>query len=167
MDGVPELTQQVVQPDAEFFYAFAVPDAGTYWYHLHNRTFEQLARGLAGTLIVDEAEQAPAVDPDEVFLIDSRRLTEDARIAERFGNMQDVAHAGRIGNWITVNGRASISRPVALHNRMRLRLINTANARVFTVEALGPDGWIIALDDMPLNKPLPLANLRLALAQRA
>ena len=167
MDGVPDLTQQVVQPSAEFFYDFAVPDAGTYWYHPHNRTFEQMARGLAGALIVDETEGAPAVDLDDVFLIDDWRLTEDARIAEGFGNMHDVAHAGRIGNWITLNGEASASRPVARHDRMRLRLINAANARIFTLEAQGLDGWIVALDGMPLDKPLPLASLRLAPAQRA
>ena len=39
MDGVSGLTQDVVQPEETFDYDFTVPDAGTYWYHAHNRSF--------------------------------------------------------------------------------------------------------------------------------
>ncbi len=46
MDGAPELTQLPVQPGAEFLYDFEPPDAGTWWYHSHHRTWEQMARGL-------------------------------------------------------------------------------------------------------------------------
>ena len=52
MDGVSGLTQDAVQPGATFDYDFTVPDAGTYWYHAHNRSFEQVAWGLYGALIV-------------------------------------------------------------------------------------------------------------------
>src|SRR5262245_36933607 len=33
MDGVPGLTQQIVQPGMSFDYRFRPPDAGTFWYH--------------------------------------------------------------------------------------------------------------------------------------
>ena len=39
MDGVPELTQAAVPPGGSFLYDFVAPDAGTYWYHSHNRTW--------------------------------------------------------------------------------------------------------------------------------
>jgi FtsP/CotA-like multicopper oxidase with cupredoxin domain len=167
MDGVAGLTQPAVEPGEEFLYDFALPDAGTYWYHPHNRTYEQMARGLYGALIVEENEGAPDVDLDEVLLIDDWRLTDDAQIAEGFGNMHDWAHAGRIGNWITVNGDGGWSREVARHTRMRLRLVNTANARIFTLETRGLEGWVAALDGMPLEAPQPLGELTLAPAQRA
>ena len=167
MDGVAGMTQAPVGPGEDFLYDFALPDAGTYWYHPHNRTYEQMARGLYGALIVEENEGAPDVDLDEVLLIDDWRLTDDAQIAEGFGNMHDWAHAGRIGNWITVNGEGGWSREVARHTRMRLRLVNTANARIFTLEARGLDGWVVALDGMPLEAPQPLGELTLAPAQRA
>ena len=61
MDGVPGMTQATVPPGGEFLYDFAVPDAGTYWYHPHDRSYEQVARGLAGALIVEEAEGAPVL----------------------------------------------------------------------------------------------------------
>jgi len=167
MDGVAGMTQPAVEPGADFLYDFALPDAGTYWYHPHNRTYEQIARGLYGALIVEENEGAPDVDLDEVLLIDDWRLTDDAQIAEGFGNMHDWAHAGRIGNWITVNGDGSWSHEVQRHTRMRLRLVNTANARIFTLEARGLEGWVVALDGMPLEAPQPLGELTLAPAQRA
>lgn len=167
MDGVPGMTQAAVEPGAAFLYDFTLPDAGTYWYHPHNRTYEQMARGLYGALIVDEATGAPEVDLDEVLLLDDWRLSDDAQIAEGFGNMRDWSHAGRIGNWITVNGDGGWSRAVPRLARMRLRLVNTANARIFTLAARGLEGWVVALDGMPLGAPQPLAELTLAPAQRA
>ncbi|MEL6564229.1 MAG: multicopper oxidase family protein [Pseudomonadota bacterium] len=167
MDGVAGMTQPAVAPGDEFLYDFALPDAGTYWYHPHDRTYEQMARGLYGALIVDEAEGAPKVDLDEVLLLDDWRLTDDAQIAEGFGHLHDWSHAGRIGNWITVNGEGAWSRAVPRLSRMRLRLVNTANARIFSLGARGLEGWVVALDGMPLETPLPLADLTLAPAQRA
>ncbi|WP_425091015.1 multicopper oxidase family protein [Tropicimonas sp. S265A] len=166
MDGVPGMTQEAVLPGQDFLYDFEVPDAGTYWYHPHNRTYEQMARGMYGALIVEERDGGPEVTDDEVLLLDDWRLTPEAQIADGFGNMHDRAHAGRIGNWITINGRGDWTRPVARHARLRLRLVNTANARVFVLEARGFNGWVVALDGMPLETPQPLSRLTLAPAQR-
>jgi FtsP/CotA-like multicopper oxidase with cupredoxin domain len=167
MDGVPYLTQTAVEPGSEFLYDFTVPDAGTYWYHPHSRTWEQMARGLYGALIVEETSGAPEVDGEDVLLIDDWRLTDDARIAQDFGSMHDWSHAGRIGNWMTVNGNGAWSRSVRRFERLRLRLVNTANARILSLETRGLQGWVVALDGMPLDAPEPLARLTLAPAQRA
>ena len=78
VDGVAGMTQAPVEPEEEFLYDFALPDAGTYWYHPHNRTYEQMARGLYGALVVEEATGAPEVDLDEVLLLDDWRLTDTA-----------------------------------------------------------------------------------------
>ncbi|MEL7125604.1 MAG: multicopper oxidase domain-containing protein, partial [Pseudomonadota bacterium] len=101
------------------------------------------------------------------LLLDDWRLTDDAQIAEGFGHLHDWSHAGRIGNWITVNGEGAWSRAVPRLSRMRLRLVNTANARIFSLGARGLEGWVVALDGMPLETPLPLADVTLAPAQRA
>ena len=69
MDGAPGVTQQPVEPGQDFLYDFVAPDAGTYWYHPHERAWEQMARGLYGALVVEEPEP-PAVARDEVLLID-------------------------------------------------------------------------------------------------
>ncbi len=166
MDGVPELTQPAVQPDAEFLYDFAPPDAGTYWYHSHHRTFEQMARGLYGVLVVEEPEP-PEVDREEVLVLDDWRLAEDASIHDSFGSLHDWAHAGRIGNWITVNGEGTWRRETARHERLRLRLVNAANARIFSLVLKQLEGWVVALDGQPLPAPQAAGPLVLAPGQRA
>jgi len=165
MDGVAGLTQPSVKPGDDFLYDFEVPDAGTYWYHPHDRTYEQAARGLYGALIVEEAEP-PWVDRDLVLILDDWRLARDATIEDTFGAMHDMSHAGRIGNLITVNGRSEHAELVKRGERLRLRLINAANARIFTLETRGLAGWTVALDGMPLETPAPLERLTLAPAQR-
>ncbi len=102
MDGVPFLTQKPVAPGASFDYAFTPPDAGTFWYHTHFGSTEQLARGLYGVLIVDEPEP-PEVDRDLVMVVDDWRLTDDGTIQPSFGNFHDAMMAGRLGQYITLN----------------------------------------------------------------
>ena len=166
MDGAPELTQPVVQPGAEFLYDFAPPDAGTYWYHSHHRTFEQMARGLYGVLVVEEPEP-PEVDGEEVLVLDDWRLVDDASLHDSFGSLHDWSHAGRIGNWITVNGESPWRRETSRHERLRLRLVNAANARIFSLALKRLEGWVVALDGQPLPAPQAAGSLVLAPGQRA
>lgn len=168
MDGVPGLTQDAVPKGGTFDYDFVVPDAGTFWYHSHNKSVEQVARGLYGPLIVHEAV-APDVDQDLVLMLDDWRLDpETAQITEDFDNGHDLSHAGRLGNLVSVNGAFDPAYPVRRHERLRLRLINAANARVFDLGLEGMAGWIVALDGMPLAEPNPVQDsFPLAPAQRA
>lgn len=168
MDGVPHLTQAAVEPGASFDYDFTVPDAGSYWYHAHNHSSEQVARGLHGLLIVDEAD-APDVDHDLPLAIDDWRLERaDASISGGFDNMHDLSHEGRLGNLVTVNGSFDPSVKVARGDRLRLRLANVANARIFEIGLNGLEGWLMALDGMPLEQVVPVSgSFTLAPAQRA
>ena len=102
MDGVPGMTQDTVAPDEKFTYGFTPPDAGTFWYHTHNQSTEQVVRGLYDLLIVDEVDP-PEVDHDISVVVDDWRMTEHAAINEEFGTMHDWTHAGRIGNFVQAN----------------------------------------------------------------
>ena len=168
MDGVSGLTQEAVAPGEAFDYDFVAPDAGTYWYHAHNRSWVQVARGLHGPLIVEEATP-PEVDREEILVLDDWLLDpETALIDDSFDQPMMMSHGGRIGNLITTNGRFGLSIPVARHMRLRLRLINASNARIFPLQLAGLRGWTVALDGMPLAAPEPLQDvLVLAPAQRA
>ncbi|MBW4983504.1 multicopper oxidase family protein [Mameliella sp. CS4] len=168
MDGVAGLTQDPVAPGGSFDYDFVAPDAGTYWYHAHNRSWEQVARGLHGPLIVEEAE-APEVDREEVLVLDDWLLNpETGQIDDSFDHPMMMSHGGRIGNYITTNGRSNLSLPARRHERLRLRLINASNARIFPLRLSGLEGWIVALDGMPLADPTALEDvLVLGPAQRA
>jgi FtsP/CotA-like multicopper oxidase with cupredoxin domain len=142
MDGVPHLTQRPIAPDETFIYEFEAPDAGTYWYHPHQRRFEQVGRGLYGPLMVEEREPIQ-VDRDVMWVLDDWRLLPDAQISDDFGNFMDSSHNGRVGNTVTVNGRILESFPVRAGERVRLRLINAGNARIFGLEfrTIGQRSW--------------------------
>jgi FtsP/CotA-like multicopper oxidase with cupredoxin domain len=149
MDGVPHLTQKPIAPGETFTYEFDCPDAGTFWYHPHQRSFEQVGRGLYGALIVKDRD-AIAVDRDLTWVLGDWRLLKDASISEDFGNMHDVSHNGRVGNTVTVNGRILEAVDIRAGERIRLRLINAANARIFGLEFEGHAPQIIALDGQPV-----------------
>jgi FtsP/CotA-like multicopper oxidase with cupredoxin domain len=59
MGGVPWVTQPPVEPGGTFVYEFAPKDAGTFWFHPHIRSSEQVERGLFGVLIVEEPDPPP------------------------------------------------------------------------------------------------------------
>jgi FtsP/CotA-like multicopper oxidase with cupredoxin domain len=154
MDGVPHLTQRPIAPGETFVYAFELPDAGTYWYHPHQRSFEQVGRGLYGPLIVEEPEPI-RVDREATWVLDDWRLLPDARISPDFGGFMDASHNGRVGNTVTVNGRILETFPVRAGERLRLRLINAANARIFGLEFRDHEPMIIALDGQPVGPHAP------------
>lgn len=166
MDGVPGVTQDPIQPNETFTYDFALPDAGSYWYHSHAQSVEQVERGLQGVLIVEEPD-TPDVDQDLPLVIDDLRVTSDAAVDAGFNAPHDLSHAGRMGNVLLCNGTMVADHPVKSGDRLRLRLINSANARLFTLGLQGLEGWVMAYDGMPLATPEPLPDqLVLAPAQR-
>ncbi len=167
MDGVSGLTQDAVPPGGHFDYEFPLPDAGTYWYHTHNRSWEQLARGLYGVLVVDEPEP-PLVDRDLVLVIDDWRLDQSGAIHEAsFGDIRDWAHAGRLGNWVTVNGESEHRMSVRSGDRVRLRMLNAANARIMRLALPKHDPVVIAYDGQPVAPTaLSGSSLRIAPGQR-
>lgn len=165
MDGVSGLTQAPVSRGGSFFYDFETPDAGTFWYHPHRNTLEQVSRGLAGPLIVEE-KQAPDVDDDIVLMVNDWRLNADAQVIDDFDNMMDRSHAGRIGNYLTVNGAGEFVRTARRFERLRLRIINASSDRIIRIGGQGLDGYVLALDGMPLEKVERFVALDIAPSQR-
>jgi FtsP/CotA-like multicopper oxidase with cupredoxin domain len=157
MDGVPDLTQEPVKRGESFVYEFACGDSGTYWYHPHWQSHEQVERGLYGALIVDE-DAPPAVDRDVLWVLDDWRLTPEAKIAGNFGAFFDVSHAGRLGNTVTVNGRVPEEFRVRAGERIRLRLLNTANGRIFGLRFGALPVRVIATDGHAIEPHAPDGN---------
>jgi FtsP/CotA-like multicopper oxidase with cupredoxin domain len=148
MDGVPGLTQPPIKPGDQFAYEFTPPDAGTFWYHPHANGLQQLGRGMAGALIVEELEPVP-VDRDIVWMLSDWRLTSSAQIAPGFGNGMEAGMAGRVGNTVTINGTVSEEVPVRAGERVRLRLVNCALARIVALRFEGHRPVVIAIDGQP------------------
>ena len=127
---------------------------------------QQVGHGLYGPLIVEEKEP-PQVDRDLVWVIDDWRLDEDASISQTFSNRHDMSHAGRLGNVATLNGRDSGTFPVRAGERLRLRLINTANARIFGLRFEDHRPLIVALDGQPVTPHEAKGFIVLGPGQRA
>lgn len=168
MDGVAHLTQAAVNPGEVFDYRFRVPHAGTYWYHPHAHRAMQQDRGLSGLLIVEESEPV-AVDGDIALAIDDWRLEANGETETRsLAGLHDSAHAGRIGNVLTVNAEPIATFQARPNARLRLRLCNTCNARVLQLRLEDVRVQLVAIDGMPVPPtPLPDGTITIAPAGRA
>ena len=167
MDGVSGLTQAPIPAGERFTYRFTPSDAGTFWAHSHHKTYEQLARGLYLPIIVEENSPVD-VDQDIHLAIDDWRINQSKQLdLESLGAMHEWAHGGRLGNFLTVNKQVRPKYIVKAGSRVRLRLLNTANARIFAVNVPVKATWILSKDGQPLVTPKPLdESLLLAPAER-
>ena len=160
-NGVNVLTQDVIIPNEGYEYRFPVPDAGTYWYHSHYLSYEQVARGLFGPRIVEEPAP-PDVGQDITAILFDIRLDDTGQFDMEF-DRADFITAGRLGDLMTTFLSSTQAR---LGDRIRLRLINPTPDRIFEIRIDGLTGFCVAYDGMPLPELVPLGDLKLALAQR-
>ncbi len=154
MDGVPGISQPPIAPGDTFVYEFTPPDAGTFWYHPHVDGLQQIGRGLSGALIVEE-RKPPAVDRELLWMIADWRLGNDGQIAVGFGNRMEAMMSGRVGSTVTLNGRVSAREPVRAGERVRLRLVNGALARIMRLRFEGHRPVVVAIDGQPCDPHEP------------
>lgn len=169
-DGGPN---QVVAPGADWTAQFEVLQfAGTYWYHSHmmETAGEQVYKGLAGMIIVDEPEQLLEL-PSDYGVDDIPVIVQDRRIAEDgsllYMNLYEDLVMGLHGDTILVNGTVNAVFSASTR-QLRLRLLNASNARTYTF-ALSDDRVFhqIASDGGLLSAPIAMTRLELAAAERA
>ncbi len=165
MDGVPGVTQDPIKPGETFRYKLDLKEPGTYWYHPHFNSGEQLERGMKGVLVIEEKDPKPW-SQDIVWLLDDWRFQNDGKIYPHFNIHPDLMHDGRWGNAVTVNGRVKPEISTLPGQRIRLRLINGANARIFahTMEGLSP--VVIAVDGRPVSSFFEYKNFYLSPGNR-
>jgi FtsP/CotA-like multicopper oxidase with cupredoxin domain len=125
------LTQQPVRPGASFDYRFRPPDAGTYWYRATPRTPQN--RALQGPFIVYETEP-PDVERDVALILDA------------WSPGPEVKNAAPA---FTINGLPTLDIPVVANERMRLRLINAADAQLITLRIDRHPVMVMAIDGQP------------------
>ncbi len=104
MDGVPFMIQPYVYTGDHFDYAFTPPDAGTFWYHPHCNTLEQMGHGLTGVIVVENPGD-PAFDAEVVLNLRDWRLDGDGRFLAPF-RPRDAARGGTYGTVRTANWQA-------------------------------------------------------------
>jgi FtsP/CotA-like multicopper oxidase with cupredoxin domain len=130
-DGVAGVTQDAVGPGEEHTYRFVADDPGTYWYHSHQVSHEQVLRGLFGPLVVLPREPDPDVldVPAVVHLYSSVRTVNGEE-----GDVPVRAEPGR---------------------RVRVRVVNTDNGPM-EVWAAGAPYRLVAVDGRDLHEPGPV-----------
>ncbi|RED44682.1 multicopper oxidase family protein [Aestuariispira insulae] len=167
MDGVPFLTQDPVAPGSSFHYEFTPPDAGSFWFHPHFDSLDQMARGLNGVLIVEERED-PGFDLDLPLMLKDWVLTDTGEFG-RITSKRGMSRAGTFGNIRTVNHQINPLYHVPAGGWVRLRLINVDLTRVYKIilDAVEmPEAFVIAVDGNPIASPSPFGREHIGPGQR-
>lgn len=135
-DGVAGVTQDAVPVGERHVYRFVLPHSGTYWYHSHQVSHEQVRHGLFGTFVVlpspaEGADAAAGADPTAGADLTAAVHTYDGRR--------------------TLNGRTGVSRAdVAPGSTARVRVVNTDNGAT-PVWVSGASYRVVAVDGFDLD----------------
>ena len=136
-DGVAGITQDAVPVGGRHVYRFEATDAGTYWYHSHQVSHEQVLRGLLGAIVIDPAEP-PAISADV--------------------DVTALLHV--YGGQHTLNGRADDEHVAAEPGSIvRVRVINSdqGTAAVWSAAPFR----VLAIDGHEVNGPTEVEDRRL------
>ncbi|MEP3280403.1 MAG: multicopper oxidase family protein [Stappiaceae bacterium] len=164
MDGVPFLTQPYVYPGETFDYRFTPPDAGTFWYHPHCNTLEQMSFGLNGAFVVQEAED-PGFDTDVVLNLRDWRLGSDGQFISLY-KARKAARAGTYGTVKTANWATSPVYELPAGSLVRLRILVSDVTRIYRLAVTGAEATVIAKDGYPLSEIAPLKEASIGPGQR-
>jgi suppressor of ftsI/bilirubin oxidase len=175
-DGHPHYA---VGPGETYDYQFTVSNrSGTYWYHPHPHHLagKQMYLGLAGLLIVEDAEEialqrALALDlgvTDVPLLIQDKSLTKDGALRYEPGAQDHFA--GYCGDRVLVNLTPSPCLDCATR-LYRFRLVNGSSARIYRLAFMHGEELVefrvIGADGGLLERPVPARELFLAPSERA
>ncbi|MCL6617137.1 MAG: multicopper oxidase family protein [Anoxybacillus ayderensis] len=159
-DGVPGVTMDAIKPGETFTYEFTATVPGTYWYHSHQKSAEQVDKGLYGTLIV-EPKEGEQVDRDYTLVLDEwmsqqqASTTEQANHTNMHHGNSSMMHDMSMYDIFTINGKSGQAiEPLKVKKgeKVRLRLIN-AGYMSHKLHLHGHSFKIVATDGQPLNDP--------------
>ncbi|MGH2554608.1 MAG: multicopper oxidase family protein, partial [Actinomycetota bacterium] len=139
MDGVPYVTQDPVMAGETFTYEFTVVDRpGTYLYHSHFNSTEQVNRGLYGAFVVEPARTAWDVEYTQIL------------------------NDGLLGYTISGKGwPATTLLPAKLGQKVLLRLANVGQM-LHPLHLHGYHFTVVARDGSPARKPYQADTLVVA-----
>jgi FtsP/CotA-like multicopper oxidase with cupredoxin domain len=163
MDGNP-MVSGAVAPGASFQYDFVLKDAGSFWYHPHVDTDEQMELGLQGAMIVREADP-PRFSAERWLVLDDVGLLPDGSIDLALEHHD--AMTGRRDGVVLVNGaEAPAAVTIAPSASERWRIVNASNGRYFRLVTDGPTLTVIASDGGFLPQPYEVDELVVAPGER-
>lgn len=164
MDGVPFMVQPYVYTGDHFDYAFTPPDAGTFWYHPHCNTLEQMGHGLTGVIVVENPGD-PRFDAEVVLNLRDWRLGGDGQFIAQF-RPRDAARSGTYGTVRTANWQVEPRYDVPAGSLVRLRIAVTDVTRIHALKLEGAAADVIAIDGNPVPHRFGLDMVRIGPGQR-
>lgn len=164
-DGGPHT---VIDPNTTWTPSFTILDkAGTYWYHphLHEFTTKQVTQGLAGMIIVKDAEEA-ALNLPRTYGVDDFPLIIQTKAIDAAGVIQTAGTNTNADNKLMVNATYSPRLNVP-QQFVRFRILNASVQRVFNLGlSNGASFYHIATDGGLKATRTTLTRLRLAPGER-
>ncbi len=164
-DGGPHT---IIDPNTTWTPSFKVLDkAGTYWYHPHAHTFtaKHVLQGLAGMIIVKDAEEAALTLP-RTYGIDDFPLIIQTKKIDAAGVIGFNGSDGNADTNLMVNATkyAQLNVP---RQMVRFRILNASNQRVFNLGMSNNSVFYhIATDGGLKSTRTSLTRLRLAPGER-
>ncbi len=156
-DGVPTLTQPLVEAGGRFVYRIPLDDPGTFFFHPHCDETGQAGKGLAGVLIVEDRRD-PKFDAEHVLCLKDWRLADDGNFLP-LSEPDSASKAGTFGGTRTVNGAPSVELTAPAGGDVRLRILNIDATRIMDIGVSHGEAWLIAVDGHAL-KPVRLDDLK-------
>jgi FtsP/CotA-like multicopper oxidase with cupredoxin domain len=131
-DGVAGVTQDAIEPGQDHIYRWVAPHVGTYWYHSHQVSHEQVVGGLFGVLVVHPRHPDPAV--------------------------RDVTAVAHVYDGVrTLNGdEGDVQVRAAPGERVRVRVVNTDNGPMETWSSA--PFRVVAVDGHDVHGPTPVSG---------
>jgi FtsP/CotA-like multicopper oxidase with cupredoxin domain len=145
-DGVAGLTQDAVRPGERYTYIFRAEQTGTYWYHSHQVSSEQVKKGLFGAFVV-EPKDGVAADKDVTVAAHAW-----------YGEDDSAPETVAFGASDTLDRRR-----VAPGEEVRLRLINT-DSYPMEFRLSGTPFEVAAIDGTEVNGPAEIEDEKLLVA---
>ena len=167
-DGSPHNS---ILPSASWTPSFTVMDkASTYWYHphFHGKTGLHVIKGLAGMIIVKDAQEAALTLPRKYGIDDIPVIVQ----SQQFDSVNQMLPRGMQDSMILVNGaRANYGYTVVANlpaQVVRLRLLNAGGERTYNFGLSGNKAFkIIGTDGGLLNATVTTTRVKLSAGERA
>jgi len=142
-----------------------VKEPGTFWYHPHVRSNQQVEKGLYGMIVVRETEM-PEFDAERVIALDDILLYESGDLRPFLASHPEIMH-GRYGNVLLTNGNPETQFLAVEQEQVELwRVVNTANARTMSLSIDGAQFTVVGTDGGRLPEAYETTRIEVPVGQR-
>jgi len=161
----------IIEPGASYEYEIKIPKtqkSGTFWYHPHHHELSagQVASGLAGVLVVEDAlDEKPIIknSTERLIVLADPRIGKTSAVAATSG--MDLMH-GRRGPNTLINGELVPAFSAMGSKPERWRIVNSCVSQYQTISIPGADIYQASSDSSRLSNLIKTSQVILTPGQR-